>query len=224
MDKKKGIIASYAGVLFFACFVFVGAWTFRYWQGWLYLVLAIVGTTISHALVPADSTLTTDRAREAREGQDWDKKLLRLIFLVSLVTFVTAGLDSGRFGWSGRVPGAVTVAGVVLMLAGQVIFAVAKRQNRFFSSTVRIQSDRGHAVCSTGLYTVVRHPGYVGMLLSMLAVPLVLNAYVAFMPTAVGVALLVARTAREDRFLVASLPGYADFTGRTRWRLVPGLY
>ena len=171
MGKTRAIIASYVGVLLYAGLVFLGAWKIAYWQGLLYVVLALVGTTLSHILVPAGSTITADRAREAKAGQDWDRRLLGAFFLVNVVTFLTAGLDSGRFGWTGDVPVGVTVAGAALMLSGQVLFAVAKRENAFFSSTVRIQTERGHQVCDTGLYRFVRHPGYLGMLIVPAGLP-----------------------------------------------------
>ena len=85
---------------------------------------------------------------------------------------MTAGLDSGRFGWSGSVPLQVTCSGVAFMLACQVLFALAKRENEFFSSTAAIKSVRGRRVCETGPYRFVRHPGYLGMLISQLAFPL----------------------------------------------------
>jgi protein-S-isoprenylcysteine O-methyltransferase Ste14 len=224
MTKINAIIASYVGVLFFAGLVFVGAWRITYWQGVLYLVLALAGTTLSHMLVPAGSAITVDRAREARLGLDWDKRLLGAHFLVTVVTFLTAGMDSGRFGWTGKVPVSVTIAGAGLMLLGQVLFAVAKRDNAFFSSTVRIQAERGHRVCDTGLYHFIRHPGYLGMLISLLAFPLVMNSYWAFVPAGIGVAVLVIRTVLEDRFLIDHLPGYTDYTTRTRKKLLPGLF
>jgi protein-S-isoprenylcysteine O-methyltransferase Ste14 len=220
----KAIIASYVGVLLYAGLVFLGAWKLAYWQGLLYVVLALVGVTVSHILVPAGSTITTDRAREARAGRAWDRRLLGAFFVVNVVTFLAAGLDSGRFGWTGDVPLVVTVGGAVLMLVGQVLFALAKRENAFFSSTVRIQSERGHRVCDTGLYRFVRHPGYLGMLMSLLAFPLVMNACWAFVPAGIGAALLVVRTVLEERFLVQELPGYAEYTNKTRWRLFPGLF
>lgn len=208
----------------FAAVIFLGAGRVDYWQGLLYVALALVGTTISHVLVPAGSTITADRARDAKTGQSWDRRLLGAFFLVTIVTFLVAGLDSGRFGWTGPVPLGVTMVGAVVMLTGQIVFAVAKRQNAFFSSTVRIQSERGHRVCDTGLYGVVRHPGYLGMLLSQLAFPLVMNAYWAFIPAVIGAMLLTVRTTLEDRFLVAELPGYRDYTTRTRWKLLPALF
>ena len=224
MGKTKAIIASYVGVLVYASLVFLGAWKIVYWQGLLYVTLALVGTTLSHLLTPSGSTIAADRAREAKVGEGWDKQLLRALFLVSAVTFVTAGLDSGRFHWSGDVAPVITAAGVMLMLVGQTLFAVAKRENAFFSSTVRIQAERGHKVCDTGLYRFVRHPGYLGMLLSMIAFPLVMSSYWALIPAAAGAAVLIARTVLEDRFLLTGLPGYAEYTARTRWRLLPRVF
>ena len=224
MDKAKAVIASHVGVLVYASLVFLGAWKLVYWQGILYVVLALVGATLSLALVPAGSQITANRAREANAGQTWDRQLLGVYFLVNVITFVVAGLDSGRFGWSGSVPLAVTVVGAALMLAGQTVFAVAKPENEFFSSTVRIQAERGHRVCNTGLYRFVRHPGYLGMLMLLLAFPLVMNSYWAFVPTLVAAALLVARTILEDRYLMRELQGYSDYAAQASWRLVPGVF
>jgi protein-S-isoprenylcysteine O-methyltransferase Ste14 len=224
MGKTRAIISSYVGVLLYAGLVFVGAWTVVYWQGVLYVVLALFGVTLSHILVPADSTITVDRAREVRAGRDWDKRLLGALFLINVLTFLTAGLDSGRFRWTGSVPFGVTGAGAALMCVGQVLFAVAKRENAFFSATVRIQTERGHQVCDTGLYRFVRHPGYLGMLTSQLAFPLVMDSYWAFIPAGIGAALLVVRTVLEDRVLVEELAGYAQYSSKTRWTLIPGLF
>jgi len=224
MSKTKVVIASYVGVLLYASLVFLGAWTVFYWQGLLYVVLAVLGTTLSHVLVPAGSSLTADRAREAKAGKEWDKRLLLMFFLLNVVTFLTAGLDSGRFGWTGGVPVLVTVAGVLLMLLGQLLFALAKRENVFFSSTVRIQADRGHRVCESGLYRFVRHPGYLGMLMSLLAFPLVMNSYWAFIPALFAALLLIVRTVLEDRALLAELQGYKAYAAKTRWSLLPGLF
>lgn len=224
MNKSRAILASYVGVVLYASVIFIAAGRLAYWQGLLYLTLALVGTTLTHVLAKPGSNLTAQRADEASEGEAWDKRLLGLHPLVSIIMFAVAGLDSGRFGWTGEVPLGVTLAGVVLMLLGQTIFAVARRQNEFFSSTVRIQDERGHRVCDTGLYGQVRHPGYLGMLISLLAFPLVLNSYWSFIPAVLGAAILVVRTVLEDRYLTDRLQGYAEYTTRTRWRLVPMVF
>lgn len=224
MSKSRAIVASYVGVVLYASIIFIAAGKLAYWQGLLYLALALIGTTLNHVLAKPGSDIAAVRANEAREGESWDKRLLGASFAISTVMFVIAGLDSGRFGWTGAVPLAVTVTGVVLMLLGQTIFAVARRQNEFFSATVRIQEERGHRVCDTGLYRYVRHPGYLGMLMSLLAFPLVLNSYWSFIPALLGAGVLVLRTALEDRFLTGNLQGYAQYTTITRWRLAPFIF
>lgn len=222
VTRAQAVARSYAGVLVFAAPIFLGAWRLAYWQGLLYVGVALVGTTLTHLLAREGSDITVDRASRAREGQDWDKRILGAHFLVSVVMFAVAGLDSGRFGWSGPVPVWVAIAGVALMLGGQALFAVARRENAFFSSTVRIHE--GHRVCDTGLYRLVRHPGYLGMLLSLLAFPLIMQSFWAFLPASAGAALLVVRTLLEDRFLRERLPGYVQYAARTRWRLMPGVF
>ena len=223
MNKTRAIIASYVGVLVFASPAFLGAWTTVFWPGIIYVGLAVFGTTVNHLLTPPDSNLTARRASEAGAGEAWDKRLLGLYFLLNLLVCLVGGLDAGRFGWSGPVPAAASAVGVVMVVTGQILFAFAKRQNQFFSSTVRIQTEHGHRVCDTGLYAIVRHPGYLGMLVSLVAFPLVLNSYWAYLPTVMAVAALLVRTIWEDRFLVAGLAGYAEYAARTRWRLVPGI-
>jgi len=224
VTKSRAIFSSYFGVLLFSGFIFLGAWRIAYWQGLLYVLVALLGVTLNHLTVPKGSDLTDQRASRVWGGEKWDKRILGALSLVSIVTFVVAGLDSGRFGWSGIVPIKVTIAGVVLMVAGQILFALAKRENAFFSSTAEIQSDRGHRICETGPYRFVRHPGYLGMLISQLAFPLVLQSYWAFLPTAVGTLLLIVRALLEDRYLMDRLGGYRGYAARTRWRLFPRVF
>jgi len=224
MTRSRAIISSYIGVFVFAVPIFLGAWRLNYWQGLLYVGLALFGTTLNHLLVREGSDITAERAARAHEGESWDKRLLGQLFLMNALMFLVAGLDSGRFGWSGPLPDGVAIGGAALMLSGQLIFALAKRENAFFSSTVRIQGERNHQVCDTGLYARVRHPGYLGMLLSMFAFPLILESFWAFIPAVAAGAILVMRTRLEDRFLRAELPGYSAYATRTRWRLLPGVF
>lgn len=223
MRRVAAVLASYVGVLMFAGLVFLGAGRLDLWTGWLYVGLALVGTTISHLLMPRGSDLTVDRVARAAQGEAWDKRLVGLSFACSFLMFVLAGMDVGRFGWTGPVPWFVPAVGAALMFAGQVVFALAKRENRWFSSTVRLQPERGHAVCDTGPYRLVRHPGYLGLLVSQFAFPLVLGSGVAMLPAFLLCGATFYRAEWEDEFLRKKLPGYAAYAARTPWLLFPGL-
>jgi protein-S-isoprenylcysteine O-methyltransferase Ste14 len=98
------------------------------------------------------------------------------------------------------------------------------KENRFFSAVVRIQTDRGHTVCSTGPYRLVRHPGYAGMIIGTLGLPLMLTSFWSGLPALLSAVLLVVRTRLEDATLQEELTGYREYQAATRFRLVPGLW
>jgi protein-S-isoprenylcysteine O-methyltransferase Ste14 len=98
------------------------------------------------------------------------------------------------------------------------------RENAFLAEVVRIQTERGHTVCTSGPYRIVRHPMYVGVILTILCVPVLLGSLYALIPAGLIAALFILRTALEDRTLRAELPGYADYARTVRWKLVPGVW
>jgi protein-S-isoprenylcysteine O-methyltransferase Ste14 len=96
--------------------------------------------------------------------------------------------------------------------------------NRFFSGMVRLQTDRGHHVISGGPYRWVRHPGYLGALLTYAAVPFLMDSWWTLIPAFLSFLVIVIRTRLEDDFLQKSLDGYKDFTQKVRYRLFPGIW
>jgi protein-S-isoprenylcysteine O-methyltransferase Ste14 len=129
-----------------------------------------------------------------------------------------------RHAWSTPAPNSIKLIGVVVLIVSFIPLTWAMTVNRFFEGTVRIQTNRGHQVISSGPYRYIRHPGYVGVILQFIAVPLALGTAVAWIPAMMGAALYVCRTWLEDRTLEAELPGYADFARHTRYRLIPGVW
>jgi protein-S-isoprenylcysteine O-methyltransferase Ste14 len=136
---------------------------------------------------------------------------------------IVAGFDD-RWSWSPPQAVAVQIAAFVAVALGDVLFAWAMASNMFFSSVVRIQQDRGHTVQSGGPYRFVRHPGYLGTIVPTLATPLALGSLWAFIPAGLLTAVMVVRTALEDKTLRDELAGYTEYAQRTRYRLVPGVW
>jgi protein-S-isoprenylcysteine O-methyltransferase Ste14 len=159
-----------------------------------------------------------------KSAKAWDKVLAPLMAL-SLVfpLVIVAGLDH-RFGWTPVFPLWITAIGLILIALGYGFSVWALIENRYFSGVVRIQSDRGHAVCDSGLYQFVRHPGYAGNVLALLGIVLALSSMWAIIPAAIALIFTVLRTALEDRTLQEELPGYQDYARRVRYRLIPGIY
>ena len=77
---------------------------------------------------------------------------------------------------------------------------------------------------TTGPYQYVRHPGYIGMILSAFATALMLGSLWALIPAGLLTMLVVVRTTLEDRTLQNELDGYNEYAQRVRYRLLPGIW
>jgi protein-S-isoprenylcysteine O-methyltransferase Ste14 len=215
----RGIVAPLVMVVLL--FAIAGRWD--YWQGWFYIGLSALSLVLMATVFTPDSALIEERLRPGEGTKGWDKLYFALSTPMYLLALVIAGLDA-RFGWTGELPMAAYLAGVAAYVAGQAVFLWARYANRYFSSVVRIQADRGQTVCQDGPYRYVRHPGYVGGILFTASMGLVLGSTWAVLPQLAACLLLVWRTAREDRTLLAELPGYAGYARQTRYRLIPGIW
>ena len=118
----------------------------------------------------------------------------------------------------------VKLVAILLLLAGFSWGSYALWENRFFSGTVRIQTERGHTVVSSGPYRIMRHPGYFGSLVSFLVSPLILDSLWAFVPAIILIMTLIIRTRLEDQVLQNELEGYSEYAKKVHYRLIPGIW
>jgi len=198
-----------------------------WWQAWAFSLVVLVAGVGGRAWAERRHPgLQADRLRFGRgqRVEPWDRVLAPLMaFSVLYLLVIVGGLDH-RHGWTTPSPTWVSVVGLLLCASGYGFGAWALVENRFFTSTVRIQTERGHQVCDSGPYRFVRHPGYAGSLLGVVGIPLALDALWAFVAAAFALVVSVVRTALEDRTLMENLPGYREYARRVRYRLFPGLW
>lgn len=202
------------------------AWRWGWWEAWVYALIYILGFAASRALAARrHPDLIAERARmtDHADAKAWDRVLAPATAVGGASILIVAGLDA-RFGWSPAFTLLPKSVALLLILAGYALGSYALLANRFFSGMVRIQTERGHHVVSGGPYRWVRHPGYAGALVSYLATPVFLDSWWAFVPAALLTIALVVRTHLEDKTLHEELPGYADYAGRVRYRLLPGIW
>ena len=200
--------------------LFASAGTFAIIGFWLYL--AILAAIIVASLLALDPGLLQERMRPGGERPPLG---LQLFTVVMFLHWIVAGLDRGRFHWSDNVPTWLQAVSLIALAAGYVLCCWAMAVNRFFSSVVRIQSDRGQHVVASGPYAYVRHPGYLAGVVIIFASGPALGSWLATaLIIASRVPFLLYRAVTEDRVLQAELPGYGDYARRVRWRLLPGIW
>ena len=227
-DVKAGVVRRIVQVLsvtgFQAVLLFVASGRLDWGWAWVYVGLYLAGMAANAVLLMRSSPETIARRAESEGMKGWDRIVGGLFALMYFVGIpMVAGLDV-RLGWDEGMALWLHVAGAVAFVLGFALLIWSMVSNAYFSTVVRVQGGRGHAVCDTGPYRYVRHPGYVGALVHSLVVPLILGSPWALIPGGVGALALILRTALEDRTLREELDGYEEYAGQTRYRLVPGIW
>ena len=207
-----------------AAVLFLCAGSLRWPAGWwymgLYFVLLLCGAII---LLPNRAEVIAERSRGTSGGRRWDIWITRLMAVPTLGLLALAGFDE-RWNLTPPLPAWARVFGPLAFAAGYAIVLWAMHSNQYFSQVVRIQAERGHATVMSGPYRFIRHPGYLGMAISLLGAVFLLDTIWGLVCVAIYLVLIITRTAWEDRMLRAELPGYSEYAARTRYRLFPGLW
>ncbi|HEY9645923.1 MAG TPA: isoprenylcysteine carboxylmethyltransferase family protein [Chroococcidiopsis sp.] len=231
-ETAKGVVRRFVQViialLLQAAILFFASGRLSWIWAWVYLAIAFASLLINGTILLRTSPETIAERGRLSETEPWDKIVsggwaLALFVVVPLV----AGIDV-RFGWTQHLHPAWhpawNVGGAVLLACGLGLAAWAMIANAYFSTAVRIQSDRGQKVCRAGPYRLVRHPGYLGFIMQSLGTPLTLGSLWALIPGITAAILMIIRTALEDRFLQLRLSGYREYTREVCHRLVPGMW
>lgn len=203
------------GALLFGC---AGRWDLPMF--WAYLgVWAACGLIGIFVAAPG---LIKERVRPGPGGKDYATAII--VTPLWVCQLVVAGLDIGRFHWSDSVPFAVQVSGLLAMAAAVAIVTWAVAVNRFFSSVIRIQTDRGHHLVTNGPYRYVRHPAYATVPYLFAGGGVALGSWLAALIGLLLVLPILRRTAQEDRVLREQLEGYSAYAEKVRWRVLPGIW
>ena len=200
--------------------LFVSAWTFNYWQAWVFLsVFGLSSLAVTVYLMKNDPKLLE---RRMRGGPTAEKELSQKIIMSAAsigfaAILIVPALDH-RWHWSAVPPYAV-IAGNILIVLGWTIILFVFRENTFTSATIEVAADQ--RVVSTGPYAVVRHPMYSGSLLYFLGIPIALGSWWGLLVGILMMPVFVLRLFDEEKLLARNLPGYSEYMDRVKYRLVP---
>ena len=201
-------------------FFFLPAGTWNYWQAWVYMGVLITPMFFAMIdLIKKDPELLERRMR-LREKRSEQRLIIKVSLVFFLLAFILPGFDR-RFGWS-DVPVGLVIASDICILIGYLIIFRVMQINTFASRVIEVASEQ--KVIDTDLYSIVRHPMYVGAILLYVASPLALGSYWAVLPAIVIIPIIVVRIKDEEAALDKDLAGYLEYKQRTKYRLIPFIW
>jgi protein-S-isoprenylcysteine O-methyltransferase Ste14 len=221
----KWLFQTLAWIVGLAALLFVPAGTLHWPAAWVFLgFMTATGLAFGFWLEKKDPALLAERMRSPiRADQPTaDRKFLLVFALAILIWFIVIGLDE-RWHLS-DMSIAWQVVGSALLILSSAFIAWVFNENSFAAAVVRLQSERGHHVISTGPYAFVRHPMYSAAVLFMVGIALLLGSWWGTAISPIFAVLFGVRTRIEEHTLMTGLPGYADYAARVHYRLVPGLW
>lgn len=217
-------IREFTAVLLSSILLFGFAGTIQWWPAWAVTGILTAWSVLTLLVIlRTNPSLLEYRLRRNKNAKKWDIIILSIVGITNVAKFAIAGLDY-RYGWPGGFSVDVQALGLLASLAGYGLVIWATASNAFFSQVVQIQTERNHRVTSEGPYGWIRHPGYLGVILFELALPLVLDSPWAFNIGLFNAFLFIVRTSMEDKTLQAELEGYEKYTHQVKHRLFPGIW
>ncbi|MGV0793392.1 methyltransferase family protein [Mycolicibacterium sp. XJ1819] len=217
------LLSALVGIVVIGLLLFVPAGTVNYWQAWVFIAIFVVVTTAPNVyLAVRRPEVLRRRMRSGPTAETRPAQKFASVgyFLIFAAVAVVSALDH-RFGWS-SVPTAAVVIGQVLVAVGLAVATLTVLQNSFAGANVTVEA--GQTVVSTGLYAVVRHPMYFGILIMMIGAPPALDSWWGLVLLAPGLAVFAVRILDEETLLHQDLAGYPEYTQKVRHRLVPYLW
>ncbi len=222
VNLKLFVAQSIGLAIVFALALFLPAGTLAWTAGWVFLALFFAFyLSVETWLIQHNPGLAEERLHwSAANQKGWDKIVFPLLLAFPLLWLAFIAFDAERGHWS-PVPLWLQWLGAAILLVSFYIFFLTFRENSYLSPVVRVQSDRGHAVVSTGPYHYVRHPMYTGILLFCLGTPLLLGAWSGVLLGLILVLALARRAVLEERMLLTELQGYDTYKTQVKYRFIP---
>jgi protein-S-isoprenylcysteine O-methyltransferase Ste14 len=199
----------------------VSAGIIKWIYAWIYTLASVLVIITNAFIFPTE--LISERGRKKENVEKWDKIITGIIIIPWFTLYIIAGLDI-RFGWSTEFALWIHITALITFILGNALVSWAMIANNYFSTSVRIQYDRGHTVSSGGPYRYIRHPGYIGMIIYLLSTPIILGSFWALIPAIMTVILFIIRTSFEDNTLKNKLEGYKEYAERVKYRLISGIW
>jgi protein-S-isoprenylcysteine O-methyltransferase Ste14 len=214
------IIIVIVSLVMIGTILFISAGTLKYWNGWLFLAAVLIPMSAElHYLIRKDPELLKKRMR-SKEKIKKQEILINISSLFMGLAAIVPGIDY-RYQWS-HVPNWLVISAFIIFELGFFMYTAVMKQNSYASRIIEVQEDQ--KVIDYGLYSIVRHPMYLAIVLTELTMPLILGSYYGLIPIVFCFFVITARIREEEKLLEKDLVGYKDYIKKVKYRLIPYIW
>jgi protein-S-isoprenylcysteine O-methyltransferase Ste14 len=204
----------------FIILFFLPAGTFNFWEAWVYLAILMIPMVFVVRYFLKTDPQFLERRMRMREKESAQKKIIKFSTVFLLLAFILPGFDK-RWDWS-YVPFTVVIIADLLVLISYLFIIRVFKENSYASRIIEVEKEQ--KVISSGPYSIIRHPMYLGVAVMYSASPLALSSWYALIPAIMVIPVLVARILNEEIVLSRDLPGYFEYIQKVKYRLIPGIW
>ncbi|MBU0532706.1 isoprenylcysteine carboxylmethyltransferase family protein [Candidatus Micrarchaeota archaeon] len=200
--------------------LFAPAGTLEYWQAWAYIGVLFIPVFFVVFYFLKNNPEFLERRMMMKEKEAAQDLIVKVSAIIFIVAFLIPGFDQ-RFDWS-DVPTEIVLIADGFVFLGYVIVFLVFKENEYAGRTIQVEKNQ--KVISTGPYSIVRHPMYVGVLVMYLATPIALGSYVAVPLFMLLIPIIILRILNEEEVLRRDLSGYKEYCKKTKYRLLPFIW
>lgn len=214
-SKQRAYIVPIILMIALWIILFIPAGSLKYRDAWIFWVgFSLITFFIAAYFTKNDPELL---ARRMKHKEKETTKKAPAIFKLYYIGFILPGLDF-RFHWS-KVQILIVIISNIIALAGYIFIIFVFKENSYASTVIQIENEQ--RIITSGPYSIVRHPMYLGMLIMSLFMPFALGSYWAIIPMLFIIPITVFRIKVEEELLLKGLKGYREYCLTTRYRLIP---
>ena len=224
-------VKTFFGILFqtalLAIFLYLPALTLNWPDALLFLTIHFLITILASAyLLIVKPASIEARMNYDSETQPKEDRLATVLMLSAIVLGLSlAPIDIFHLNLSSNFEGNIKNIGLAMYIIGMLFVMASMNANEFAETTVNIQEERGQKVIDTGIYSMVRHPMYMGFIFFITAVNVWLGTYLSLFISLIFLAIaLRSRISIEEKTLLNDLEGYEDYCKKVKARLIPYLF
>jgi protein-S-isoprenylcysteine O-methyltransferase Ste14 len=201
--------------------LFVIAGTLHYWQGWLYWAVILIPMLVAVCYFLRTDPELLERRMKYKEKEHEQRTIIFLGTAVLVAGFLAIAIDLRRHGLN-QVSTAIVLIADAGVLLGYCLILWVFKENSYASRTIEVVE--GQKVITTGPYSIIRHPMYLGSLVMYLLTPIALGSWWAVPIFSLNILIFIGRILNEEKVLLRDLPGYFEYCQQRRYRLLPHIW